>query len=113
MNIDNQIVYKMIEDICPFYKDGMCYANLPLKPFECRHNCGYAIIGTVVYRKGYRRTSEVAREIFEEIEEGIKAAVSALQFENNPIHRKVRHEVYSSVMRFVKSVEERFTEESK
>lgn len=63
MNIDNQIVYKMIEDICPFYKDGMCNANLPFKPYECRHNCGSAIIGTVVYRKGYRKASDVAEDI--------------------------------------------------
>lgn len=57
--------------------------------------------------------SEVAREIFEEIEEGVKAAVSALQFENNPIHRKVKHETYSSLMRFIKTVEEKYTEEGK
>lgn len=55
--------------------------------------------------------TEDAREIFEEIEEGIKAAVSALQFENNPIHRQVKHETYSSLMRFIKSIEEKHTEE--
>ncbi len=60
--------------------------------------------------KGYRKASEVAREIFEEIEEGVKAAVSALQFENNPIHRQVKHETYSSFMRFVKIVEKKYTE---
>lgn len=60
--------------------------------------------------KGCRKASEVVRKIFEEIEEGVKAAVSALQFENNPIHRKVKHETYSSLMRFVKSVEKKYTE---
>ena len=59
--------------------------------------------------KGYRKASEVAREIFAEIEEGVKAAVSALQFENNPIHRKAKHETYSSLMRFIKTVEEKYT----
>lgn len=62
-----------------------------------------------IYNAGYRKASE----IFEEIEEGIKAAVAALQFENNPIHRQVKHETYSSLMRFIKSVEEKYTEEGK
>ena len=61
--------------------------------------------------KDYRKASEVAREIFVEIEEGVKAAVSALQFENNPIHRKVKHEAYSSLMRFIKTfIEKKYTE---
>ena len=55
----------------------------------------------------------VAREIFTEIEEGIKAAVSALQFNNNPIHRQVKHETYSSLMRFVKTIEKKYTEGEK
>lgn len=53
---------------------------------------------------------EVAKKIFAEIEDGVKSAVSALQFENNPIHREVKREIYSSFMRFVKSVEEKYTE---
>ena len=62
-----------------------------------------------VQMAGYRKASE----IFEEIEEGIKAAVSALQFEKNPIHRQVKHETYSSLMRFIKSIQEKHTEEGK
>ena len=68
-------------------------------------------IAETIYAKGYRKASDVAREIFEEIEEGIKAAISALQFENNPIHRKVKHETYSSLMRFIKTVEQKYTKE--
>jgi hypothetical protein len=51
--------------------------------------------------------------LIEEIEEGVKAAVSALQFNNNPIHRQVKHETYSSLMRFVKTIEKKYTEEEK
>ena len=51
---------------------------------------------------------DVAREIFEEIEEGVKAAVSALQFENNPVHRNVKHNTYSSFMCFVKNIEKKY-----
>ena len=64
-----------------------------------------------LYDKGYRKGSDVALEVIAEIEEGIKAAVSALAFENNPVHRMVKRETYSSLMRFIKSIEERYTEE--
>jgi hypothetical protein len=62
---------------------------------------------------GYAKASEVAREIFEEIEEGIEAAVYALQFNNNPIHRNAKHEAYSSLMCFIKTIKEEYTEEGK
>jgi hypothetical protein len=62
-----------------------------------------------LFDEGYLKATDIAREIFEEIEEGIKAAISALQFENNPIHRKVKHETYSSLMRFIKTVEQKYT----
>lgn len=49
-----------------------------------------------------RKASEVAREI--------EAAVYALQFNNNPIHRNAKHEAYSSLMCFIKTIEEEYTE---
>lgn len=68
----------------------------------------------ISYKNGYKQgKSEVARKIFEEIEDGVTAAVAALQFENNRIHRKVKHETYSSVMRFVRTIEKKYTEEGK
>ena len=79
----------------------------------CNHRCKAHIYAARAIDKGYRKASEVAEEIFAEIEEGIKAAVSALQFENNPIHRSVKHETYSSMMRFIKTIQEKHTEEGK
>lgn len=61
----------------------------------------------------YRKASEVVFEVIGEIEEGVKAAISALQFENNPIHRKVKHEAYSSLMRFIKTIKKKHTESEK
>ena len=49
-------------------------------------------------------------DVFSEIEEGIKAAVAALAFENNPVHRMVKRETYSSMMYFIKSIEARCRE---
>ena len=70
-------------------------------------------VAKVIYDSGYRKTSEVAREIFDGIEEGIKAAISALQFDNNPIHRQVKHETYSRMMCFIKHLCEKYTEGGK
>lgn len=68
----------------------------------------------IAFKNGYKQEkADATREIFEEIEEGVKAAVAALRFENNSIHRKVKHETYSSVMRFVKTIEKKYTEEGK
>jgi hypothetical protein len=55
----------------------------------------------------------IAKEIFEKIEGGIKSAISALQFENNPIHRQVKRDTYSRFMCFVKSIEEEYESEVK
>ena len=89
-------------------------------PFPERDTCDGCVEGCyeigkseMLYNAGYRKASEVAREIFEEIEEGIKSAVAALQFENSIIYRMVKHETYSSLMRFIKTIEEKYTEEGK
>ena len=68
-------------------------------------------IAEALYTAGYRKASDVAREVFEKIEEGIEAAICALRFNNNPIHRNAKHEAYSSLMCFIKTIEEEYTEE--
>lgn len=80
-----------------------------LENHTCMSQFQAEIASKMLYAKGYRKASE----IFAEIEKSIIAAVSALQFENNPIHRSVKHETYSSLMRFIKSVEQKYTEEGK
>ena len=106
MNKDKQIE-EMTKDICEYYYGGTCYQDK--KPCDCK--CEIVTDAKYLYFKGYRKASEVAREIFDGIEEGIKAAISALQFDNNPIHRQVKHETYSRMMCFIKHLCEKYTEE--
>lgn len=109
MNRDKQIE-EMAWLKCSCHSNkGIC--GMDGKP--CDLDCGSYHEAEAFYNAGYRKASEFAREIFAEIEEGVKAAVSALQFENNPIHRKVKHETYSSLMRFVKTIEKKYTESEK
>ena len=101
----NKQIEEMAKTSCLCYANGICECDE--KP--CDLECGEPKVMERLYNAGYRKASEVAREIFEEIEEGVKAAVSALQFENNPIHRQVKHETYSRLMRFIKTVEQKYT----
>lgn len=51
---------------CEYYKEGSC-----LKPIVlgCNENEDILNLCDTIYEKGYRKASDVAREIFEEIEE--------------------------------------------
>ena len=63
----------------------------------------------IANEKMYAANKAQAMEIFAEIEEGIKAAISALQFAN-PTSRKIKHETLLSLMRFIKTIEKKYTE---
>ena len=62
--------YKQIEEmakICHFYDDGICRLCEELL-VSCDRKCDLTILVENLYNAGYRKSSEVAREIFEEIE---------------------------------------------
>ena len=65
MNRDKQIEEIAI-DLCEYYNcDGTCYQDD--KPCDLR--CDEYTNARYLYEKGYRKASDVAREIFEEIED--------------------------------------------
>ena len=60
---------KQIEEmakICHFYDDGICHLCEELL-VSCDRKCDLAILVENLYNAGYRKSTEVAREIFEEI----------------------------------------------
>ena len=62
---DKQIE-EMARDICECYNcDGTCYQD----DKQCDLRCDEYTNAQYLYHKGYRKASDVAREIFEEIEE--------------------------------------------
>ena len=63
MNKEKQIE-EMAKDMCEYYYEGTCYQDK--KPCDCK--CEIFTDAQYLYSKGYRKASEVAREIFEEIE---------------------------------------------
>jgi hypothetical protein len=73
MNKEKQIEEKMkvISDICPFYKEygtcEQCNTELDVDDEPCYWEC----MANAIIRYGYRKASEVAREIFAEIENAL------------------------------------------
>lgn len=66
MNKDNQ---KIIEDICPLYKEyGTCeQCNAALDIDEDDAPCYWECMANCIVRNNYRKASEVAKEIGDEI----------------------------------------------
>ena len=64
MNKEKQIE-EMAKDMCEYYYEGTCYQDK--KPCDCK--CETFTDAQYLYAKGYRKASEVAEEIFAEIEE--------------------------------------------
>ena len=54
-------IEEMARAMCPFSKNTLCR--------ECSDECFYKDYAERAYNAGYRKTSEVAREIFEEIDD--------------------------------------------
>ena len=66
---------KIISDICPFYKEygtcEQCNTELDIDDAPCYWEC----IANAIVNNGYRKSSEVAEEIFGEIEKCSEVAL--------------------------------------
>ena len=71
MNKHNEEIMKVIRDICPFYKEyGTCeQCNKDLDIYD--EPCYWECMANAIINNGYRKASDVAREIFEEIEQNV------------------------------------------
>ena len=63
MTKDKQIE-EMAKDMCEYYYEGTCYQDK--KPCDCK--CEIFTDAQYLYSKGYRKASDVAEEIFAEID---------------------------------------------
>ena len=72
--IKNKQIEEIAEILCRYKADdGTCIVTLR----ECDHTCAYTQYGETLYNAGYRKASDVAREIFEEIEREINDALQS------------------------------------
>ena len=77
MNRDKQIE-ETAQDICGYCAGGICI----LDSRKCDLKCSYHEIVEKCYNAGYRKASDVAREIFEEIEKLISSECLVIKDEN-------------------------------
>ena len=73
LNKEKQIE-EMAKDMCEYYYEGTCYQDK--KPCDCK--CDIFTDAQYLYAKGYRKASDVAEEIFAEIEEEIRSSVEVI-----------------------------------
>ena len=77
MSRDKQIE-EMAKIICRSNRDGICGYD----GHHCDFNCGNYQLATIFYNAGYRKSTDVAEEIFAEIEKTFKECLWFL--ENHP-----------------------------
>ena len=61
--MEEKQIEEMAKDMCEYYYEGTCYQDK--KTCDCK--CDIFTDAQYLYAKGYRKASDVAREIFEEI----------------------------------------------
>ena len=68
---------------CEYYKEGSC-----LKPIDlgCNDNEDILNLCDAIYENGYRKASEVAREIFEEIDKIVLASIEKDEYFREQMH---------------------------
>lgn len=62
---------------------------------------------------GYRKSSDVAREILEEIEHTARAVVILLKFEKDEEIRNTKTECYTDLIGYIADLKKKYTEEGK
>ena len=68
-----------------------------------------------LYNAGYRKSTEVAEEIFEEIENTLKAVLALLQFSYMDNHQKIqcKENCYKDMLGYIAELKKKYTEEGK
>ena len=69
-----------------------------------------ACISNWLYNAGYRKSSEIAEEIFEEIEKTSRAAIILLKFEHNENIRNIKTECYEDLIGYIAELKKKYTE---
>jgi hypothetical protein len=69
-----------------------------------------ACISNWLYNAGYRKASDVAEEIFVEIEHTARAALILLKFERDEDIRTIKTECYEDLLGFIAELKKKYTE---
>lgn len=82
-----------------------------LENHTCMSQYQAEIASRMLYAKGYRKASEVAEKIFEEIEHTAKAAIILLKFEKDEEIRNIKTECYTDLIGYIAELKKKYTQE--
>lgn len=94
---------------CTYYRQGKCYA-WEIHTIECDLMCEIHGLFANLEMAGYRLASDVAREIFEEIEHTVRAAILLLKFEQDEDIRNIKTECYTDLIGYIAELKKKYAE---
>lgn len=119
MNRDKQIE-EIARDICARFDNGICH----LDGMPCDLECESAAEARYLYSKGYRKASDVAREIFEKVRKKLVEYfdVKGLEYATKPLKNRKQLQIESAYYQGVtnaikfafntfKKIENKYTED--
>ena len=118
MSRENRI--EEMAECCPYFWNGACTVDAA-NPTDCDLMCKMFGFITNLIQDGYRKASEVAREIFEEIEKEIEEALKSnykvlprLEI-SNELYNSVRGKIDAlrGIEGFLAELKKKYTEEGK
>jgi hypothetical protein len=77
----------------------------------CYKYCKAYIYAFRAINAGYRKASEIAEEIFAEIEHTARAAIILLKFEKDEKLRNTKTECYTDLIGYIAELKKKYTEE--
>ena len=78
--------------------------------FQLAGTTRFGEVAEVLVDAGYRKSSEVAEEIFAEIEHTARAAIILLKFEKNEKLRNIKTECYTDLIGYIAELKKKYTE---
>lgn len=107
LNKEKQIE-EMAKDMCEYYYEGTCYQDK--KPCDCKCEC--FTDAQYLYAKGYRKASDVAEDIFSDIE-SILFSLMYLDFDGKYHLRKMNGDRVTKIFERYANIKKKYTEEVK
>ena len=99
----NKQIEEMAKDMCEYYYEGTCYQDK--KPCDCK--CEIFTDAQYLYSKGYRKSTDVARKIFAEIDKEVLIAIPIEAYVDAP--RTTQNKIWITITELKK----KYTEEGK
>lgn len=104
-------IEEIVKDFCPLYQEygscKRCNKDLDIDEEPYYYGC----VANLIIDYGYRKSTEVAEEIFGEIEHTARAAIILLKFEKEEKLRNTKTECYEDLLGYIAELKKKYTED--